>query len=91
MLIDDEVRNVLVTHLGVDRAQLLAPSRLEEDLGLDSLALTEALLSLEDELCISIPDPVQAALRTFGDLVRVVASRLEGAGRLQRPAASGRP
>ena len=85
MLIDDEVRQVLVSHLGVDRARILGPARLDEDLGLDSLALTEALLSLEDELAISIPDPVQVGLRTFDDLVGVVASQLDEKGR-PRPA-----
>jgi len=71
-----EVGDVLVNHMGVDRERLVGPARLDEDLGLDSLALTEALLVLEDELAISIPDPVQLFLRTFDDLVAVVASQL---------------
>ncbi len=79
MLIDEEVGEILVSHLDVDRDQLLASARLDEDLGLDSLALTEALLVLEDDLAISIPDSVQARLRTFGDLVDVVASQLPAA------------
>ena len=31
---------------------------------------------LEDELAISIPEPVQAGLRTLDDLVSVVASQV---------------
>jgi len=88
VLIDDQVRDVLVGHLGVDRRRLIGSARLDEDLGLDSLALTEALLSLEDELAISIPDPVQAALRTFDDLLEVVTSQVDltGATVALRPA-----
>ena len=78
MLIGDKVRNVLVAHLGLDPDGLVGPARLAEDLGLDSLALTEALLALEDELAISIPDPVQVRLRTFDDLLAVVASQVSG-------------
>lgn len=76
MLIHHKVREVLIGHLGVDADRLLGESRLDEDVGLDSLALTEALLALEDELAISIPDPVQAGLRTLDDLIAVVASQI---------------
>lgn len=70
------VSGVLSHHLGLDPARLVGAARLDEDLGLDSLGLTEALLTLEDELAISIPEPVQDGLATFDDLVAVVASRL---------------
>ena len=76
MLIEDKVRDVLVSHLGVDPGQVTASARLADDIGLDSLGLTEALLVLEDDLAISIPDPVQVELHTFGDLLAAVASRL---------------
>jgi len=78
LLIDDQVRDVLAAHLGVDPAELVGQARLEDDLRLDSLALTEVLLALEDELAISIPDPVQADLRTLADLVEVVTRQVSG-------------
>ena len=77
MLIGDQVREVLVG-LGFDRAALVGPARLDDDLGLDSLSLTEVLLALEDELAISIPDPVQAQLRTVDDLLAVVGAQIGG-------------
>ncbi len=70
------VGDVLVEHLGIDPVGLVGSARLAEDLGLDSIGLTEALLALEDELSISIPEPVQAQLLTFDDLVTAVAARL---------------
>ena len=78
MLTAEKVHQVLIDHLGVEPERLLGPALLDEDVGLDSLGLTEALLVLEDELAISIPDPVQAALRTVDDLVAVVASQVSG-------------
>ncbi len=71
-----KVAAVLTDHLGLDRSRLIGPARLSDDLGLDSMGLTEALLALEDELSISIPELVQAGLSTFDDLVAVVAYRL---------------
>ncbi len=90
MLIGQKVGEFLVAHLGVDPFRISGPARLVEDLGLDSLSLTEALLLLEDELAISIPDPVQAELRTFADLVTVVDSQVTGPpGSVGRTAALG--
>ena len=85
MLIGDLVRQVLVSHLGADPDRLAGHALLFDDVGLDSLSLTEALLVLEDELAISIPDPVQAELRTVDDLVAVVASRWGAGGAASRP------
>ncbi len=70
------VGGILTEHLGLDVTDLSGPARLAEDLGLDSIGLTEALLALEDELSISLPEPVQARLLTFDDLVVAVAARL---------------
>ncbi len=70
------VGGILTEHLGLDVTDISGPARLAEDLGLDSIGLTEALLALEDELSISIPEPVQARLLTFDDLAMAVAARL---------------
>lgn len=88
MLIDHQVVDLLVAEAGVDPSLLRGDALLQQDLGLDSLALTEVLLALEDDLAICIPDPVQAELRTLDDLVTVVAAQLgRESGRTVRPAA----
>ena len=90
MLIDQRVGDLLVVHLGVEPSRIVGSASLYGDLGLDSLSLTEALLLLEDELAISIPEPVQVELRTFSDLVAVVASQVTGtAGSVGRNPAPG--
>jgi len=87
VLTEHKVRQVLIAHLGVDPECLHAGARLEQDIGLDSIALTEALLILEDELAISIPDPVQATLRTIDDLIAVVATQLTRTASSESPQA----
>jgi len=85
MLIEQQVRDLMVAHLGLDPARLVGPARLEADLGLDSVMLTEALLVLEDELVVSIPGAVQAELHSFGDLVAAIAGQLAVDGSAAEP------
>ncbi|MFD9517872.1 acyl carrier protein [Streptomyces sp. NPDC059979] len=53
--------------------------RLEQDLGVDSLALAELVTDLEGRLSIVIPDEETGRLRTIADL-RVLLARLVPSG-----------
>lgn len=55
---------------------LTAATRLREDLLLDSLALVELVMVVEDEFSIGVGDADLADVRTFGDLCREVTERL---------------
>jgi acyl carrier protein len=50
---------------------------LAEDLGLDSLALLTLAVEVEDRFRICLDEVDEAAIRTVGDLVRVVAGKLK--------------
>ncbi len=52
---------------------------LREDLGLNSMALVELTMELEDELEVEVSDEDLAALKTVAD-VRALGRRLKGAG-----------
>jgi acyl carrier protein len=59
----------------------LAPEQLPEsaaflDLGIDSLALVEVALRLEDDVDVELPEEVVTALETVGDLVDAVLQQL---------------
>jgi acyl carrier protein len=66
----------LAAALTIDPATLDDETRLNEDLGADSLAVFEALDALEDELGIPLPESTAfaAELRTVGDIVAAFAS-----------------
>lgn len=49
---------------------------LADDLLLDSLAVVELVMVVEDELDIGVADAEVAELRTFGDLWRTAAARI---------------
>jgi acyl carrier protein len=58
------------------KEEVTLESRLEEDLGLDSLDRVEALLKLEEESGLSVPDEVAEKWKTAADVVAYLASRL---------------
>lgn len=65
-------------------------SNLERDLGLDSLALAEVVVGLEDAFGIDLPAAVLTTAATPADLARVVSSAAPRGG-VHRPGAAGRP
>lgn len=72
----DEVRAAVAEHLEVDGERLTEQTSLGEDLGLDSLAGIELATALEDRFSMRITDDELAALRTYGDLERLVLRKV---------------
>ncbi len=74
--IDARVRKVLAEQLAVDEAQVTPDARFAEDLNADSLDLVEAVLALEEEWNIEIPEEEMDGVKTVGQAVQLVASKL---------------
>ena len=74
--IETKVRKVLAEQLAVDEAQVTPEARFAEDLNADSLDLTEAVLALEDEMGIEIPEDEMEKVKTVGQAIELVASKL---------------
>ena len=74
--IEDRVRKVLAEQLAVDESQVTVQARFAEDLNADSLDLTEAVLALEDEMGIEIPEEEMENVKTVGQAVELVASKM---------------
>ena len=74
--IEGKVRKVLAEQLAVDEAQVTPEARFAEDLNADSLDLTEAVLALEDEMGIEIPEEEMEGVKTVGQAIDLVASKL---------------
>jgi acyl carrier protein len=72
----DEVRAVVVEHLGIEPERLTEQATLAGDLGLDSLAGIELATALEDRFALRITDEELSALRTYGDLERLVLRKV---------------
>jgi acyl carrier protein len=74
--IETRVRKVLAEQLAVDEEQVVPDARFAEDLNADSLDLVEAVLALEEEWNIEIPEEEMDGVRTVGQAVDLVASKL---------------
>ncbi len=74
--VDERVRRIIALHLDVDAGRLSPTTRLGEDLCVDSLTAVELLMVLEDEFDIALPEDEVGDLRTYSDVVDVVADRV---------------
>jgi len=74
--IEARVRKVLSEQLAVDEGQVTPDARFAEDLNADSLDLVEAVLALEEEWNIEIPEDEMDGVKTVGQAVELVASKL---------------
>jgi acyl carrier protein len=74
--IEARVRKVLAEQLAVDEAQVVPDARFAEDLNADSLDLVEAVLALEEEWNIEIPEDEMDGVKTVGQAVELVAQKL---------------
>ena len=74
--IEARVRKVLSEQLAIDEGQVTPDARFAEDLNADSLDLVEAVLALEEEWNIEIPEEEMDGVKTVGQAVQLVASKL---------------
>ncbi|GIK31793.1 MAG: acyl carrier protein [Armatimonadota bacterium] len=73
----DRVKKVVVEKLGVNEDEVKETSSFQEDLGADSLDTVELVMGLETEFDIEIPDDDVNSMRTVGDAVEYIASKLK--------------
>lgn len=79
----DRIRDMLIRDYKLDASVLTLDARLDE-LGVDSLGMTELLFNIEDEFAIAVPDePVE--LPTFGAVIDYI-DKLVAAKNLAQPA-----
>ena len=71
--IEARIVSLLVGQHGCAPGSVGPESRLEEDLGLDSLAMLDLFLSLEEAFSVSIPDEVAARVTSVGEAADAVA------------------
>lgn len=74
--LQDRVRAVLAQNLAVSKDQVKPESRFKEDLDADSLDLVEAVLALEEEFGLSIPEEEMEDVKTVGQAIDLVAQKL---------------
>ena len=73
MNLEEELKKIVQSELGVELSELNADTRLREDLGADSLDITEILYEIEDHFDLVIGDSEGfEQINTIGELVQFV-------------------
>ena len=70
--IEDRIRTIIATELGVKPEQITPEAKFIEDLGADSLDTVELVMALEEEFGNEIPDEDAENLGSVGDVVRFI-------------------
>ena len=68
----DVIVNMLMKQLNKKPQEVTNQSRIKEDLGADSLDVVEILMNVEDKYGITVPDEDVMAVKTVGDLIKLV-------------------
>ncbi|GMA64697.1 acyl carrier protein [Alicyclobacillus fastidiosus] len=74
--IEQKVKNVVVNQLQVEAEEVHANSLFVDDLGADSLDLTELAVAFEDEFELEIPEADFGQLSTVAGVVEYIQGRL---------------
>ncbi len=70
--IAENVKKIVVEHLGVDAAKVTDNASFIDDLGADSLDTVELVMAFEEEFGIEIPDDAAEKIVTVKDAVEYI-------------------
>ena len=65
----EKVRQMIADQLSLNAEDISISTDIMKDLGADSIDVMEMLMTMEEELGVSVPDDMIQNLKTVGDLV----------------------
>ena len=74
--VEAKVIKIVAEKLNIEEKNVSAASRFQEDLGADSLDIVELLMEIEEEFGTSISDEDSERLKTVGDAIKFIGSKL---------------
>jgi len=74
--LEAKVKDIIAEELGVEKEKLTNEASFMEDLGADSLDTVELVMAFEKEFDLDIPDEEAEKLRTVGDALNYLNSRM---------------
>ena len=73
--IQDQVKKIVVDHLGIDDSKVVPEAKFIDDLGADSLDTVELVMAFEEEFGSEISDSEAEKILTVGDAVKFIESK----------------
>jgi acyl carrier protein len=74
--IEKKVKEIIVSKLGVDEAQITLEASFTNDLGADSLDTVELVMEFEKAFNVQIPDEDAEKISTVGDAVTYLKAKV---------------
>ena len=71
------VDEILIDILSIAQTQIKPDAAIKEELGADSLHVTEIALAIEEQFQLAVPDEDWEKVRTVGELYEFLARKLE--------------
>ena len=72
---EDQVKKIVVDHLGIDESKVTPESKFIDDLGADSLDTVELVMAFEEKFGIEIPDDAAETILTVKDAINFIDSK----------------
>ena len=76
-MVFDKVKEIIVDQLECDEEQVTMEASITEDLGADSLDVVDLVMSIEESFDVEIPDEDVEGIKTVGDIVKYIESKVE--------------
>ena len=73
--IEEQVRKIVVDHLGIEQSKVTLESKFIDDLGADSLDTVELVMAFEEEFGSEISDGEAEKILTVGDAIKFIESK----------------
>ena len=70
--IAEQVKKIVVDHLGIDESKIKPESKFIDDLGADSLDTVELVMAFEEKFDIEIPDNAAGTILTVQDAINYI-------------------
>ena len=71
----EQVKKIVVDHLGIDESKITLESKFIEDLGADSLDTVELVMAFEENFNIEISDDASGSIITVQDAINFIESK----------------
>ena len=72
---EEQVKKIVIDHLGIDESKVTPESKFIDDLGADSLDTVELVMAFEEEFGSEISDSEAEKILTVGDAVKFIEGK----------------
>ena len=72
---EEQVKKIVVEHLGIDEKKVTPEARFIDDLGADSLDTVELVMAFEEKFSIEIPDDAAETILTVKNAIDFIKGK----------------